>query len=242
MKGRIAWLSSILVLAFAGTAHAEPPLGEAPAAQPVAQPVAQPTAQPVAQPAAQPVYAEQQPVQQQPVEQAPRQGRGIEYGGHIIVPIWLTEPSQMDIPIAVSPGIGIQGRIGWEFPGGLTTELNVGGMVNALVDYDETVNNVWLGLGARYAFFNPSAFVPFIGAGIKLNFWEFCDAEVGGVGACDAERQLTFGFQGLVGAAFELSPFLALEGGVQVDATLPGNVFDETQIYLSPFAGATLYY
>src|SRR5262245_53370777 len=55
-----------------------------------------------------------------------QQGRGIEYGGHLVVPVWLTED------LINNPGIGFQGRVGWEFAGGFTAELIVGFMTNGL--------------------------------------------------------------------------------------------------------------
>ncbi len=246
-------------------AQEQPPVMQQPTAQPVAQPTAQPMAQPTAQPMAQPTA---QPVVQQPGQPAPGQqqggvqvidqsqaqtaptSRGLEYGAHLIVPIFLASNSD----VGLSPGIGIQGRIGWEFPGGFTTELNIGAMVNgSSADWVDasgasvggySMTNLWLGAGVRYAFLNPSAFVPFVGAGIVLNF--FNDAiTVGGITDSSGSSVITFGANALVGFAYELSRYIALEGGVQINYTIPptsSEIAAQPEVWLSPFLGGTLYY
>jgi len=188
------------------------------------------------------------PGQPQPVQpaQTAEEGRGIEYGAHLIVPIFLTND------LAGSVGIGIQGRAGWEFPGGFALELNIGIQGNGFALYDPVtdldaegvITAVWIGGGARYAFLNPSAFVPFIGAGIALDFWgttyDWSDGTTE-----EYQSQITFATNALVGAAIELSPYIGLEFGLQVNYSFPGNVtlFDgKGQLWISPFAGGTLYF
>ena len=227
-----AWIVSVLVLIAASPALAEDPNGQPPPPPPPQQVGYE-------QQPAQPQYAAQ-PGEQPPQEQPVQEGRGIEYGGHLVVPIWLTDDTS-----SISPGIGIQGRIGWEFPGGLTLEGNIGVMANPISNdamrLDGTRTNVWLGVGARFAFLNASAFVPFVGAGVKLNIWQFtaCDA----VSCADSDSEINLGANALVGAAYELSPFLAIEFGVEINAVFPADkFFGETELYLSPFLGGTLYY
>lgn len=227
---KIAVVASLLVLSLAGVAQAEGP-----------QPGPQPQYQP--QPG-QPQQGGVQVVEQQPAEQPRQNGRGIEYGAHLIVPIWTEE--------GLDPGIGIQGRVGWEFPGGFTPELNIGFMYNGSsvsVDTnfdgipDTTVsgnfNDFWVGGGMRYVFLNPSAFVPFVGAGLALNVWgASCD------GCTDSERKITLSFNGLVGFAYEITQQIALEAGVQVNYSLRGDVFADgfTPLWISPFLGGTFYF
>jgi len=176
-----------------------------------------------------------------PEEQSGVHGRGIEYGGHLVVPIFF------DSDLNLLPGFGAQGRIGWEFPGGLTTELNIGAMYNLftsdVADLAGTsgISDLWVGAGARFAFYNPSALVPFIGAGVALNFWNVCKSD-DATTVCAGESAITFGFNGLAGVAYEISPFIAIEGGVQVNYSLKGQAFNDNQLYLTPFLGGTLYY
>lgn len=208
-----------------------------PAAAGAQQPVAQPVY--VAQPA--PAQGNVQVVE----EPAPdvRVGRGIEYGAHLLVPIFLTN-SVWDF----DPGIGLQGRIGYEF-GAFTVEGNIGFTFNSLSDFDGwAVTDIWLGAGARYSFFNPSAFVPFVGAGLALNFWGLSVDETGYGDYSSTNGKLGLGFNALIGAAYEITAQFAIEAGVQGNYTLPGDFWydgngdKKGQFWLTPFAGATLYY
>ncbi len=234
---------STLLLAMPGRdARAEPPPGGYGQQQPVAQPgygQQQPVAQPgygQQQPVAQPGYA-QQPVAQPAQPVTARQGRGIEYGAHLIVPVWITD---LRPGVTADPGIGIQGRLGWEFPSGWSTEVNIGYMGNNVVSTgatsDATLNAFWFGAGLRYSLLNRTAWVPFVGAGLQLTNWS--DAACSS--ACD--RSYTLGVNGIVGLVFEVSEFIGVEAGVQVMANTKGDRFSRAQLIVSPLAGLTLYY
>jgi len=237
-------LAACSLLAPERAAFAEPPpggYGDAPADGYAAEPTAQPVY-------AQPTYATAQPVQQQPAAQpaTAEEGRGIEYGFHLIVPIWLTDlnnasSASPDVGVVrAAPGIGIQGRIGWEFPGGLSGEINLGAMINN-VSYsgtisDQTLNAFWLGAGLRYSFLNRTAWVPFIGVGLQLTGW--------GDSVCGSgcSRTYTLGANGIVGLVLEINQFLGIEAGVQVMGSSKGETFSRPQLIVSPLAGLTLYY
>lgn len=194
-------------------------------------------------PMGQPAYA--QPGEVQVVEQGPppaepmpmeRQGRGIEYGGHIVVPFFLTEGGN-----DYNVGIGLQGRAGWEF-GNVTLEGNIGWMFNSLADdTDIALQNVWLGVGVRYSFFGPSALVPFIGAGAALNIWMLSIADAYG-DYYSEDGKVTLGANALVGFAYEINEDAAFELGCQGNFSLKGEAFQDHQIWLTPFIGGTLYY
>lgn len=176
-------------------------------------------------------------------------GRGIEYGAHLIVPVYLGNPT-LDLPtepeVALGLGIGFQGRLGFEFPGGLTLEGNVGVLgnnvdeVGALSASNTTLVNVWVGLGGRFSFLNPSALVPFVGAGIAANLWSVSTDKGGTVES--SESEFAFGFNALGGIAYELSPELAAEFGVQVNYSLAPESFSKGFLFVTPFLGGTLYY
>ena len=200
------------------------------------------------------VYQAPQPAPQ-PVQTA-RQGRGLEYGGHLVIPFFVTNPVAVVVdgtgtPIAEANagiGVGIQGRVGWEFGQGFTVELNAGGTFNTMdgellgtgesIDVDTSLVSFWLGAGARYSFLGASALVPFVGGGAGFYFWDFCPNDAI---ACD--RELTFGVNALGGIIYEINPFVGLEAGLQATLIFANDaVFVDPELFLSPFLGATLYY
>lgn len=198
-----------------------------------------------------PVYVQAQPqgyvAPQQQVAEAPpdeRGGRGIEYGLHLLVPIFARTPFADSAPgLKLSPGIGLQGRVGWEFPGGLTTELNLGVMYNSVTDgsgFDTSVSltNVWIGAGLRYSFLNASALVPFVGAGLAVNFWQAQSDFTG----TTSDTEAGLGLNALFGFAYEVSPELAIELGAQANYAFATARSVEHSVYFSPFVGGTLYY
>lgn len=167
------------------------------------------------------------------VEPTPaEEGRGVQYGAHLVVPFWVTNAVPGD---NLRPGVGVQGRIGWEFPRGLSAELIVGYMWNRVQvrdGPDPDLEDIWVGVGGRYAFLNPTAFVPFVGVGAQVNFWR--------TGADRIED--TFGFNATVGGIFEVSEKAALEVGIIANLSTEGDQFNGPEAYLSPFAGGTLYF
>jgi hypothetical protein len=259
------------VLASAEVALAEDPDGGVPPpTDPVIQPVDpaqdpnavpvegepyEPGADPYAQPAPDP-NAGAQPV---PVveEESAETGRGVQYGLHVVVPIYLLNHDGMDLNV----GIGAQGRIGWEFGSGLSTELSIGVMYNGARDgtYDETLagapvtvtwegyglTTIWIGLGLRYAFLNPTAFVPFIGAGLMLPIWSNAFRNAAGGVTSEGDAVVSFGFNGLVGVQLEVSTQVGIEVGAQINyAIAPGwdQIYAAPELWLTPFAGVTLYF
>lgn len=172
------------------------------------------------------------------------EGRGFEVGGHLVIPFYAARPD-------LNPGIGVQGRIGWEFPRGLTVEVNIGVQANRFDEiYDDFLTAAWVGAGLRYAFLNPSAIVPFIGANLQASFWVQCyEDEL--TGECvGSDTAVGVGVTPLVGIAWELGPRVGLEAGIQATLTF----FDEdsdlvrfggadtVQAYISPFLGGTVYF
>jgi opacity protein-like surface antigen len=240
-----AWLSMVLVLGASSVALAEGPDG------------APPPPPPGPPPGQMPAYQQQQPGAPPGTEQPAAtgtEGRGIEYGGHLVFPVFLSLDSADGDPES-SVGIGIQGRIGWEFGGGLTAELNIGGMVNTLTfDYYDPIlgldihaegnlSNVWFGAALRYHFFNPSAIVPFVGAGLQLNVWDLCNTDESSCASDGKDYSpVTFGLNGTAGVAYELSQQLAFELGLTFNWTTKGRVFNDPEMYVTPFLGGTLYY
>lgn len=198
--------------------------------------------QPMGDPNAQYQQQQAQPVpEEQTSNEQAQQGRGIEYGGYLTVPIFVGPNAD-----GIGAGVGLLGRIGWEFGSGFAAELNIGVQYNtaSLIDsggfvFDGGITNIWGGAGLRYSFLNASALVPFVGTGLQVNFW--------GVdyGSGDSYNDsLAFGFNVLAGLAYEISADLALEAGLRWDLTTKGSKgpFIAAQSYISPFIGVTLYY
>lgn len=198
--------------------------------------------QPYQQPGQVQVVEQSQLTQPQPVAPTERVGRGLEYGAHLVIPVWLTNDFY-----ELGVGVGFQGRVGWEF-GAFTLEGNLGYMASPVNgDWDLLISDLWLGGGARYSFFNPSALVPFVGVGVALNVWTSSYSDVYGT-VTSSDSEVTLGFNGLVGLAYEISVDAAIEIGAQVNYTLAGQTFFcdvggscEGQLWLTPFAGVTLY-
>ncbi|MDH5490804.1 MAG: hypothetical protein OEY14_02410 [Myxococcales bacterium] len=180
-----------------------------------------------------------QPYAQTPDEEGASEGRGIQYGAHLLFPVWLTEPVA---GYSVNPGIALHGRIGWEFPGGLAAELGLGVMGNEVLHVsDETLDysltGWWISGGGRFSFLNPSALVPFVGAALQINVWNECPT-----GSCTADSYATVAVVGTAGLIWEMTADLGIEAGINATISAPGDVFESSQTFISPFAGATLYY
>jgi opacity protein-like surface antigen len=239
-----AVFTAVLVLSTTSSALAEGPQGQVMAPQGQQQP-----------------YYQQQPA---PVEeQTAEQGRGIQYGAHVLFPFYVTNPiatadvdygDGVPVPsdIYAGFGLGIQGRVGWEFGYGFSAEVNLGILFNLLTaesfdgfdsgSVDAVLTTFWVGAGLRYAFLNPSAFVPFLGAGVSLNFWDLCaDDEA----VCET-NVIGVVPNAVVGFAFEISPWAAIEAGLQANLAIGASeAFSDDadlEVYLTPFAGGTLYY
>ncbi len=176
------------------------------------------------------------------------QGRGIQYGAHLVSPVYVTtvQPAA-GRPIDVSAGAGLLGRIGWEFPSGFTLEVFGGFAANGVGrppgfdDMSSAFTRAEVGGGLRYMFFNDTAFVPFVQIGASLRwFWfDYVDA-ANRVNNVDAE--LTGAVSGAVGFQIELSPYFGIEAGCAVDYTAWADIFAEPGLVsVMPFVGVTLY-
>lgn len=239
-KNVVAVLFGLFLLPVA-VAHAEGPQpGEPGYVDPNQQQYQQ---QPMGDPNQQQYQQQQQqpPVEEQTSTEQAQQGRGIEYGGYLTVPIFVGPNAD-----GIGLGVGLLGRIGWEFGSGFTAELNIGVQYNSatLLDsggfiFDGGITNISFGGGLRYSFLNASALVPFLGVGIQANLW---GVDYGGGDSYN--DSLAFGFNALAGLAYELSADLAIEAGLRWDLTTEGSKgpFIAAQSYISPFVGATLYY
>lgn len=170
-------------------------------------------------------------------------GRGLEYGGHILIPIYPSGIEFKDVAgtVDMNVGIGIQGRIGWEFGQGFAADLNLGGMVNTVQNNtDLSLTAGWFGGGVRYSVLNASAVVPFVGAGVQVNVWT-AQYDSGGV-IIESDSELTLGLNGIVGVIYEVSPYIGIEVGLQANLSFAGETFKGSVFWLSPAVGATIYY
>ena len=250
-KQIFALLAAVSITGLTPTVFAEGPV--------LAQPTQSQPAQgqgPVMAPEGQPVYYEEAPppgtMEAAPPPPTAQQGRGIEYGAHLLVPIFATNPvAVLDNGVDTGSanagfGLGLQARAGWEFGYGFSAEINIGGTFNTMngeiggvdIDPDTSLYMLWIGAGARYSFLNPSAIVPFVGAGGGILFQSFCANDAP---SCDLEPAGMV--NALAGVIYEISPHIGLEAGLQANVVFAnGDVFADTELFLSPFVGATLYY
>jgi hypothetical protein len=177
------------------------------------------------------------------------QGRGIQYGANLISPVHLTDvrSAMGGFQMNLGPGLGIWARVGWEFPSGFTIEV-FGGLAGNGVDTGGTdASQAFLradvAIGARYLFFNDTAFVPFIHIGFGPR-WYWFDWTVPGrpMPAGNVNAEINVALHGGIGAQIELTPFLGIEAGLLVDYTFGFNTFSsEGFVSLTPFLGVTLY-
>lgn len=174
------------------------------------------------------------------------QGRGIQYGAHLISPIYVMDMERgggTREPLGTSGGGGVRGRIGWEFPSGLSVEV-VGGIAfnyvperpSEVADRSHVLTQGDILVGGRYAFYNETAFVPFIGlgGGLKLFYFSWPDGDV-------EDPAAAFTIEATVGAQIELSPFFGIELGANVAYTFGHEHFETGFISVTPFIGLTLY-
>ncbi len=170
-----------------------------------------------------------------------REGRGTQLGLYLASPIYATPLRRDDgqeLPV-LFPGAVAGVRGGWELPVGLALELYLEGGLHGVDNpgVDPRVVMLQLGVGgsARFLFFNPTAFVPFVQAslGVRLMGFDWPDGR-------EAEGA-TLDIGGGIGAQIELTAHLGLELGMLVGALLPGNYFADTALWLHPFAGVTFY-
>lgn len=181
------------------------------------------------------------------------QGRGIQYGAHLISPVYLTDVTRAGTDgvdpadrLRVGPGAGLHGRIGWEFPSGLTLELFGGFAANGvdtqgLTDVSNVFLRIDLGGGLRYLFFNESALVPFVGIGVQGSWFKFDWSSTDASGR-EVDLTGTFGLHAVLGLQIELSPYFGIEVGCAVDYMFGLDLFGGAGLVgLRPFIGVTLY-
>lgn len=181
------------------------------------------------------------------------QGRGVQYGAHLLSPIYLTDIRRAGYAdgrpspdrIGEAYGAGLLARIGWEFPAGFTIELFGGFAVNGFDTGGDTTSNLLsraeVGLGARYMLFNDTAIVPFIGIGASVRWFDLDWPNTLDTREPEIEWTATGVLHGAVGMQIELSPYFGVELGLAVEYSFGADVFAEGLFALVPFAGVTLY-
>ncbi|HJL18474.1 MAG TPA: hypothetical protein RMH99_22610 [Sandaracinaceae bacterium LLY-WYZ-13_1] len=194
------------------------------------------------------VVEEEQVEEEQVVERGyvRGQGRGIQYGAHLISPIYLLDVTRAGARdpaayLAVGGGAGVLGRVGWEFPDGFTLEVFGGFAANGIDTRGTDASNILLrtelGAGGRYMFFNETAVVPFVQVGAGIRWWWFDWTDV----AVEMSAEPTFAIHGAVGVQIELSPYFGIEGGATIDYAFGHEIFGDGMLAVTPFLGVTLY-
>lgn len=180
-------------------------------------------------------------------------GLGLEFGVQLVLPIVVTNSVASTVDAVTGTrldstdagfGLGLQFRIGLNLGLGFAADVNFGSSITGMtrkitdgatrVDAGRTLLMGWLGMNLRYAFFNESAVVPFAGVGVALYGVDACNVD-GGLCRLDA----AFGSTAFAGVMYALSPFMALEVGVQGTMVLPNDTFSDPEAILFPFVGIT---
>lgn len=158
-------------------------------------------------------------------------GRSLTWGASAIVPMYLGDVRERDgRAIAyLAPGGGIDGRVGYELPGGLALGVT-GGIAahasensRALVSYRGAVEARWvIDVGADVA--------PLVGlaAGVFL-------------AQLDAGLVATAYARVLAGMQILLAPWAALEIAISIEGALPFEAFADAIAWVSPQFGVSFY-
>lgn len=177
------------------------------------------------------------------------QGRGIQYGAHLVSPVYVTTVSPAGgHALDLSGGLGLLGRIGWEFPSGFTIEVFGGFAANGVNrpslfadEMSSAMMRAEVGGGVRYMFINDTAFVPFVQIGGSFRWFWFDYVSFSNM-AESISAELTGAVHGAVGFQIELTPYFGIEAGCAVDYTAWADIFAEPGIVsVMPFLGVTLY-
>lgn len=136
-------------------------------------------------------------------------------------------------------GFGIAARFGWDL-GIVVPEFHLGGSLH-FVSLDNTATteeanlftNLWVAGGARLQLLNRSRFVPFVSAGVRVNFWN--------VAGTATEISPSLGLIGKVGLMIELSMRIALEVMADFHVSF-SSYFDGPASFIAPMAGLTFFF
>jgi hypothetical protein len=175
------------------------------------------------------------------------EGRGLAYGTHVVSPVYTTAMTPTSAqPLRPSAGAGLSAHVGWELPLGFTVELHGGFAVNAvdrpagLDAMRSTITRAEGGVRARYVVDLDAPVRPFVALGGTLRgyFFDYVDTEES-LRAADGE--LAGAIDATLGTLLELAPYFAIEAGLALDYTLPGSIFGDGFLALTPFVGARLF-
>ncbi|HKU42898.1 MAG TPA: hypothetical protein VJR89_32285 [Polyangiales bacterium] len=161
------------------------------------------------------------------------------------VPIWFTSEDGV-----VDPGVSFEGRFARRF-GFIAPELTMGWQINWLdedqlpaADYNSnvTIDTLLFSLGARlYPIPKSRVVQPFISAAVDLNFWHITgnDDLVCGYYYCTtvADYEFGLGVSSRVGLAIRVNPVVQVDLGAKIGVQFPMGPIDQTEAWVTPFAG-----
>lgn len=191
------------------------------------------------------------PVQQQPIMEGGQEVQPVQQqeerlarqiSGYISVPFFLTDGTIVDDPVQsidAGAGIGLHGRFGWEL-GFIVLEGQVGWQLQSLSGTDSTLQDIWIGLGARFQLLNRSRMVPFVSAALRLNIW----SERVNTGGSSVVGEYDFdpGAQVGLGLTIEITRSFGIEAAVSSNFVFGiSDTFRDFQFFLQPWIGATLF-
>jgi len=142
----------------------------------------------------------------------------------------------------IDVGVGLLARLAVTIRNSLSIEGLIGIQSHGVNDFadDASLTGLNFGLGARYSFYNDSALVPFVAAGLFVNTWNlrFTNANA----EAQSDTQAGFGFRASVGALYETNKDFAIELGAHLNHQLSGGHFDQPLTWTTPFIGGIFYW
>jgi hypothetical protein len=230
---------------------------------PVAEPAPAPATEPAPAAEAPPPVEEPAPAAPPPVsEPAPAEPADGAAGGrppitkqsslYLGVPIWMSNAP-------LDPGFEFELRGGLKI-GVLVPELGLGMRWNwANVDKieqnfpdvaapqlyaGENLQGMWFSLGLRVEpTMKTDKIQPYFSGAFDMILWgtSFNTTEFCGFWTCSTVRQFEFapGFSGRAGIRITPKPFIGIDLGAKIGMSFPGWAFQDTQSYITPYAGLT---
>lgn len=172
--------------------------------------------------------ADEPPRSERPIDR----GRALTWGFAVIVPVWLgdlREPGGRGLEY-VNPGGGVEGRIGFELPGGLA--LGVAGGISAHAsDNSRAINAYRGGAEARWTIDVGEIVAPSFGIAVGFMLVEL---DATGIRPTAYARVLA-------GAQILFAPWLAMELGVSLEGALGIDAFRDPVVWVSPQIGLSFY-
>ena len=165
---------------------------------------------------------------------------------YISIPIW----QNVDHDV-VRTGASIEGRAGYDL-GVIVPEVELG-FAWIPVDLDkiqpglgrDSLSQIFVGLGLRFQARNQSALTPYLSVAFDFNWWNFRETDYAcGPWYCRSYDRYRFtpGISGRAGVSIAVRRSVALDLGVRLSMSFAGDFFPQSEWWVAPFFGFSLFY